>query len=330
MFFFFLKLIWRYYYKCKSSAEHGTLYQLRNAINRTNVVSDPLKDFNACDDFFVLVVQSHIIVAAMQLLGMSTMDEMPSSHYVPNAESLWMETDDQRKGVLNRVAMGVVDSFVNLSFNSLLRTDDSPDKIYLHANCLLSLGCLYLEFRDAIKEGDGERVIRCYRYMLPMFKGARRKNYSIESLNLLVQYDFSLSPRQAAELLWGRFINVHGIPGRNISNDLHMEHLNRLVKAAIKGLGSNKTKKAILRTGKALGVVAPVLDNFDQDNHLTEIYSSHKSRNVEKDLNILVKELSSVFTQIQGRYHKSFPNPKHPLHLQTIQELKSWISSHIH
>ena len=140
----------------------------------------------------------------------------------------------------------------------------------------MSLGCFYFEFRDAIKEGDGDRVLRCYRYMLPMFKGARRNNCSIESLNFIIQCDYSLPPRQAAELLWSRFINTHGVPGRNIANDLHMEHLNRLVKTSIKGLGSNKTEKAISTVGKALGVVAPVLHNFDKDNHVAEMYGVHE------------------------------------------------------
>ena len=53
----------------------------------------------------------------------------------------------------------------------------------------LTLGCFYLEFRDVIKEGDGLWVLRCYRYMLPMFVSSGRKNYAIETLNLLLQHD---------------------------------------------------------------------------------------------------------------------------------------------
>lgn len=49
--------------------EGGTLYQLRNLINCRNVVSNPSKDVNACEDFFVLVVTVHILVAGMDILG---------------------------------------------------------------------------------------------------------------------------------------------------------------------------------------------------------------------------------------------------------------------
>ena len=58
----------RYYYSIKSAGDHGSLYQLRNCIGRTSVVKKPLDNFNACDDFFVLVVKCHILTAAMEMV----------------------------------------------------------------------------------------------------------------------------------------------------------------------------------------------------------------------------------------------------------------------
>ena len=34
---------------------------------------------NACEDFFEVVVTGHIIASAMELLGMSSIDDVPSS-----------------------------------------------------------------------------------------------------------------------------------------------------------------------------------------------------------------------------------------------------------
>ena len=48
-----------------------------------------------------------------------------------------------------------------------------------------------------------------------------------------------LSPWLAEELIWGRFINTHGQAGKNIPNDFHCKHSNRL---CIADLGANKTK----------------------------------------------------------------------------------------
>ena len=55
--------MWARLYKTNSSQDGGTLYQLRNLINRRNVVGDPKKDMNACEDFFELVTKAHVLAA---------------------------------------------------------------------------------------------------------------------------------------------------------------------------------------------------------------------------------------------------------------------------
>ena len=239
-----------------------------------------------------------------------------------------MENEQYREEVLKSVSLSIVDS-LNFQFNTKSKNLESTDKVKSYDMQLLSLGCFYLEFSDAIREGDGDRVLRCWRYMLPMFINARRKNYAIESLNFLVQHDVTLPPRQAAELIWSRFINVHGLPGRNIPNDLHMEHLNRIVKNSIKGLGANKTEAAITKIGRALGVVAPILENFDETNNVTTLSGTHKMPNAERDMRMMVEEILPFFSQVSGRTHMTFPNPNDPLHYKSRQELVTWILEHI-
>ena len=74
-----LQVIWKRLYKCSSSKDVGTLYQLRNLINRRNVVSDPTRDVTACEEFFLLVVEAHILYAAMDTFGMTSIDDVPSN-----------------------------------------------------------------------------------------------------------------------------------------------------------------------------------------------------------------------------------------------------------
>ena len=81
-----------------------------------------------------------------------------------------------------------------------------------------------------------------WKYLFLIFKSSGHKNYSIEAFTMLSQYYFILSPQLAEQLKWSRFINNHGTCGKNISMDLHMEHLNRLCQTAIEG---NKSEKAI-------------------------------------------------------------------------------------
>lgn len=237
----------------KSTGEHGTLYQLRNKLNRTNVVVKPVKDFNACDDFFIQVVSSHIVAAALEILDIH--DPKDSSISLSDEiKNAWMLEKQDREVLLKRVSKKIVDTCVSFKFNETNNSVD--DHIFQYAQQILSLGLFYFEFSDAIREGDGERVLRCWKYLLPIFLGTNRTNYSTEAFNLLFQHKYALSPRLARELLYTRFINTHGRPGKNIPADLHMEHLNKIAKDAIRGLGSNKSEKAIVRVGRALGTLS--------------------------------------------------------------------------
>lgn len=196
---------------------------------------------------------------------------------------------------------------------------------------LLGLGCFYLEFCDAIREGDGERVLRCWRYLLPVFKSSGRKNYSIEVLNMLCQFQYELTPRHAQELIWSRFVSTHEAPGRNIPSDLHQEHLNRIVKDAIRGLNTNKTEKAVQKVGKTLGMLSPLLDNFDSINNVKQPSGSHKAPGFAKDLEIIVKHLQryDIFSYHKDRTHRTFPNPRNTLHTLDRSTIIDWMVKHI-
>ena len=78
-----------------------------------------------------------------------------------------------------------------------------------------------------------------------MFKACQRKNCATEAFILLMKYEFLFSLRMAAQLKWNRTVNVRGPAGKNISLDLHVEHLNRNGKMSISGMGSNATDESI-------------------------------------------------------------------------------------
>ena len=94
-----------------------------------------------------------------------------------------------------------------------------------------------------MREGDGDRVLLIWKYFMLIFKAMGHRNYAAEAFTVLSQYQITLPENLAEQLKWSRFINIHGLPGHNISCDLHMEHINRLVKEAIDGLGASKSKR---------------------------------------------------------------------------------------
>ena len=93
--------------------ERGTLYQLRNLINRRNVTTHPKSDVNASEDFLEVSIISYILAAVMSHLGMSALDDMPLHSVV--SHDLWMEDDSKRKSALAEIASSIVDKHVNLA-----------------------------------------------------------------------------------------------------------------------------------------------------------------------------------------------------------------------
>ena len=124
------QLIWRYFYSAKSAAEHGTLYQIRNAINRRNVVQKPLKDFNACEDFFILVVECHILAASMEMMKVKTKEDTPSTSLIPDGVDTWVRDDEDRRKILEAVCKEVVSTFVNVQLIQMASTSDDKVNVY--------------------------------------------------------------------------------------------------------------------------------------------------------------------------------------------------------
>ena len=71
--------------------ERGTLYQLRNLINRRNVTTEVKSNVNANEDFLEVVVTGYVIVTAMKFLGMSSLNNIPHASHVPSDS--WMQED---------------------------------------------------------------------------------------------------------------------------------------------------------------------------------------------------------------------------------------------
>ena len=266
---------------------------------------------NSCEDLLILILHSYITVVAMKVLGLQKVDNWPSSVH----EEPWMENKEKCKTEMDRILSEMVDKFLNVEYLCTSHTEDK-DRVFMYSKQLFSIGSLYLEFTDTVKEEDGKRVLCCWRYFLIIFHNSNRKNYAKEAVLHLYHYQYLLSPQQVEQLLFNWFINVSGPPGRNISSDLHMEHLNREVINGIAALGSGKTEKAILSLGKALGTISPVLYQFDKINNITNHQTRHKSANQKRDILELVNHINhyEVFDYKADHKYSSFQHPKSLLH----------------
>lgn len=356
-----MQLIWKWLYNTSSSKDHGTLYQLKNLINRKNVKTHPKDDFRACDDFFVLVVKCHILAAAMEILNIDSLDEIPEG-----AECDWILPDEDRKIKLERFCNKLIERFVKLGLledkkpdtndaeGDKMESDDeseanddhesesdtdseneseqksvTDDGVLQYAKDLISLGLLYLEYRDGVKEGDGIRVVCCWKFWLPLFKVSEKKNYSIEALQTIFNYKFVLSDMHAQQWLYSRFVNTQGRPGCNIPADEHQEHLNRVCKDSISHLGANKTKESINRVGKCVGMISKVTENLDKQLCIAKTSGKHTVSSSKKDMDMIVKELveSEILTSKHGRKH-SVCTKRSIYDKVSKLEMRDWVKKH--
>ena len=106
----------------------------------------------------------------------------------------------------------------------------AADGVFNYASAVLNDGLLLFELRDGIHEGNGERVIRCWKLMLLYWRYGGHTKYALEAVHLLGAVHATSTARVAHELTWCRSINKRGGAGNNLSVDLYMEHLNRTLK----------------------------------------------------------------------------------------------------
>lgn len=310
--------------------EKGTLYQIRNLIDRRNITKHPKSNVNAAEDFVEVIIISHVLTAVKKYLGMNSIHDLPSPSVI--SHDVWMADDTERSQILADISVHIVNKYVDLS-----TTFYSPQQgvengtAYDYAREVMSLGLFYLNLKDTSREGDGDRNIN-WKYKMLLFKASGRTNYSIEALTILTQYYLLLPPNLAEQLKWSRFVNTRGLPGHNISCDLHNEHLNKAVKVAIEGLGANKSKKAITRVAKAIGVLTEVTDSFDEAVCVAVPSSKYSKKSMEKDIDVIVKQLMEcdVFNPEKKSIHASFRYLK-PNLIKTIDEttLKEWMAERL-
>ena len=150
------QVIWKRLYSSCSGIDTGTLFQLRNLINRRNVNTDVSKDLTACEEFMQLATIAHVMSAAIQITGVT---------------SKIMSTDKPMAAVKSLVKT-LTSEMVRIEYiaGTSESTCPSIDSVQEYAKETLSLGLLLLEFKDGIREGDGNRVLRCWKYFLLFFR----------------------------------------------------------------------------------------------------------------------------------------------------------------
>ena len=308
-----------------SIGDKGTLKQLQVLINRQNIPKKVKDDPNAVEDFIDVVVDAHIVAAALAFFSMESTKSIPTKNInIAAIESLPLKERQHRllQAVGNLVSKYVL-HHVHTNVASPSSTHDQThipeeavsdlitkgeDYKLNYATAVLGMGLLARNFHDSSKQSDGDRLIRCWKFFLLHFKVDGRVKYAVEAINLLAQVNGLLPPGMGHQLIWNRTCNLNGGAGHNIPLDLQMEHFNRVFKENINTFRSNISEKSISRSSQAIGPIQQLIDTFDKVNKLKQPSGKHIRPSVTKDFEIILQTLKTenVFTHITGREHVYF------------------------
>jgi len=97
-------------YRGTSSAESGTLFQLRNLIFRRNILKDVTKHMNVVEDFFETVVTCYIVAAAMHFFAMKSSGDVPHANAFP--QGIASKSVSERARSFQDKVLQVVDRYV--------------------------------------------------------------------------------------------------------------------------------------------------------------------------------------------------------------------------
>ncbi len=86
-----------------------------------------------------------------------------------------MESDDVRRLVLHSIAEHVITQHVDLatSFKEPSHSGSDKGTAYEYACEVLTLGLVIFDFKDAIREGDGDQVLLLWKYGNMYFQSKR-------------------------------------------------------------------------------------------------------------------------------------------------------------
>ena len=332
------------------------------------MTADPHNNYYAASEFLDKVNDAYLIVGALDHFGMETVEDQPSKNlysgmptddyakkeYVTNTIRQFVEehvvnqvpelspevpTSNDLKcrecgrryirphALRNheREKHGITTTSTSISISC-----EGQDHVYNYTHQLLVLLLLRANHNDAIKLGDGGRVLRLYKYFMLFFKTSKCPKYAFAMLQLQAQVNCLLTPRLSHSLTWNRFVNHQGAFNTNHPMDLEIEHDNKSFKNDCHSYRGEITDKSIDRVSRSTDKSDAILHNFDGCTSVKRPSGRHTRLSTQEDIMLLVEHIkpSDVFNKIPGRAHTAFPDVKHNyLEQLDMCKLKEWISS---
>lgn len=124
-------------------------------------------------------------------------------------------------------------------------TPESEDHIFNYRCLHLSLGLLLCDAEDSVKEGDGDRLSKVWKFLTFIYQFGGGNKYALSGLQASLLG--LLTPKDAHKFKWNRFPGLKEGPGTRIPRDLRLEQHNKVCKGQVRAMGlkniTNVSKK---------------------------------------------------------------------------------------
>ena len=291
-----------------------------------------MKHFEDCEQLF-LTGKCYAVEALMEFFGMEIKESLITKNGPPYHI---LDVGNNRKQYYD----SVLDKFIDEFLFSAPAIDDeeesSPqlpqDFVRNYSLCVLKYIFLYYDFKDAVKEGNGERVATLHKLLLLHFKAQPGFNaYAIEMLINIIQNQVFLSEAEAHQCIWASTANWKGGSSKNIEINLLQEIRNKTIKKSIYTMDANKSDKAIEKASRASGGQQKITENFDTQVNRAKHSSSHSHRSAAADESKVMQDLHVVkpFNTELHRMFDSFPDIQaNPLSTLNCTDFDKWLARH--
>ena len=370
LFYILFQVMFKHLYSTAPAglADIGTLFAARNAIQARQVSKDPKANFYATADLLLKFTEAHLIAGAMSYFSMANQDDTPkqnsyegdrtdkaavktyikevlegfvSQHVLPDMSTVAPPPSSHhcdmcgrtfvRAGNLHRHKR-IVHHMPEGEAVGPAEGTCEPDYLYNYTKCCLTLGLIKMNQDNAIKYGDGARLVRLYKLMYLYYKVSNCPKYAYGTLELLVQTKCLLSPRLAHRLVWNRFANNRGLLNTNLPLDLDVEHHNKQFKADIHTFRGELSEKTIDRVSKSLDTTDAIVKTYAKHTDVSLPSGRHTDVDFSSDVALLAAQYheAQVFANIPGRAHSVFQGyNSNPLSDLNMTKFHKWLKESI-
>lgn len=179
----------------------------------------------------------------------------------------------------------------------VLDSSETTDDLHNYSVQLLMWYLHFCEFQDGTREGDPFRTNINLKRMIPFFYShSVRSKYAIECIDYILKTEILLPQHTAMKVRLGSFVNPHGKKGGGGNKPADMQEENNILvlKDVIKGLGANKTTKAMERASAAAPVVAETVETYMHNIGCVTRSGKHITKDNLEDVTFVVQSLSEI------------------------------------